>query len=337
MNLNEIVSSGQQVAVPLIGADKALATDVQNCLTAIGLLDPPADGVFGPVSHWALAQFARRLGIRGTPVLDAAFANALLEGDESDLFPLNATATLAGRVAAALTSARHWICRHPSCMNLVYVEGMDADGSPNGDTPNVFNDLRLVLRINRAGNPDIVEAWEATTEPGGYYTVVEKLDPRGAARIAFGQYKAWSVGTHMAGRKSAHEALVQTAPVRVHRDFNADFERIGDKVTAGVFGINQHWGYDLPKSDIGRASAGCLVGRTKTGHRSFMRLCKSDPRYVASNGYRFMTAVLPATAIAPDNHTESSWQARRRRENVLQQRSATAARRARNPRRRRRR
>ena len=193
--------------------------------------------------------------------------------------------------------AGYWLCRQPDCINVIYVEGMDADGTANDDTPNAFNDLRLVLRINRVGNPTIVESWDATTEPGRYYTLIEELDPRGAARIAFGQYKAWSVGTHMAGRRTAHMALVQTAPIDVYRDPNADFERTGDEVFRGLFGINQHWGYDLPKSDIGRASAGCLVGRTKSGHRSFMALCTIDPRYLANNSYRFMTTVLPAAAI----------------------------------------
>ena len=102
----------------------------------------------------------------------------------------------------------------------------------------------------------------------------------------------------MAGRPSGHEALVQTAPIRVFRDLDQDFERTGDQVFAGLFGVNQHWGFDLPKSDIGRASAGCLVGRTKAGHRAFMALCKADPRYRANNSYRFLTSVLPAASVA---------------------------------------
>jgi hypothetical protein len=28
-----------------------------------------------------------------------------------------------------------------------------------------------------------------------------------------------------------------------------------------------------------------------------MRLCKGDPRYLANNSYRFMTAVLPAAEV----------------------------------------
>ncbi len=298
MTLDELIDSGATIALPMIGADAALATDVQTRLAAIGLLDPPADGAFGPVSHWALTQVQKRLGVKGPPALDRWLAKALVDAAASGtLFPLKTPRSLAGRLVSAMLAAGHWVARHPSCVNVVYVEGMDASGAANDDAPNVFNDLRVVLRVGRAGNPRIVGSWDATTEPGKYYTAVEKIDPRGAARIAFGQYKAWSVGTHRAGSPTAHEALVQTAPIRVFRDLNEDFERQGDAEFKGLFGVNQHWGYDLPKSDIGRASAGCLVGRTKTGHREFMALVKKDPRYVANNSYRFMTAVLPAADV----------------------------------------
>lgn len=257
MTLQDIESGGRAVPLSLIGADRALATHVQERLGAVA-------------------------------------AAALLADAGEPLFPLRTPDSLAGRIVRSMQAAGHWICRHPDCVNIVYMEGMDPDGTPNTDAPNAFNDLRVVLRVNRAGNPEIVESWEATSEPGKYYTLIEKLDPRGAARIAFGQYKSWSVGTHMAGRPSAHEALVQTAPIRVHRDLNQDFERTGDQVFEGLFGVNQHWGFNLTRSDVGRASAGCLVGRTTAGHRAFMALCKSDPRYAANNSYRFLTAVLPA-------------------------------------------
>lgn len=295
MTLEEIAGGRPAVSLALIGGDEALAPQVQVRLGVHGLLDPPADGSFGPVSLWAIAQFLRKVGTPGKTLLDAEAARALLGAEP--VFPLQTPDSLAGRLVRAMQAAGHWLCRHPECVNIVYVEGMDEDGTPNVDAPNEFNDLRLVLRVNRAGNPEIAGAWEATTEPGRYYTLVEKLDPRGAARIAFGQYKAWSVGTHMAGRPSAHEALVQTAPIRVFRDLNADFERTGDEVFTGLFGVNQHWGFDLPRSDIGRASAGCLVGRTKAGHRAFMALCKADPRYAASHGYRFVTAALNAADV----------------------------------------
>ena len=291
--------SGRSVLLALLGADRQLATQVQERLAVAGLLEPPADGRFGPVSLWAIGQFLRLAGQGGKNAIDAEAARALLAADPEALLPIKTEQSLAGRIVTALRAAGHPISRHPDCVNVVYVEGMDADGTVNADAPNEFNDVRLVLRIKRAGRPDIVGAWEATSEPGRHHTVIEKLDPRGAARIAFGRFKAWSVGTHMAGRPSAHEALVQAFPLRVHRDLNADFERTGDEVFEGLFGINQHWGFDMPKADIGKASAGCLVGRTKAGHREFMQICKSDPRFIASSGYCFSTTVLAASSI-PD-------------------------------------
>jgi hypothetical protein len=120
------------------------------------------------------------------------------------------------------------------------------------------------------------------------------MNAGGAARIAFNQYKAWIVGTHLKSKpNSAHEALVQVEPVTVHRDLNKDYKRSGDKTDTGLFGINQHWGYDAPKDDLGTTSAGCLVGRSKDGHREFMAILKADPRYEANSAYRFMAAVLP--------------------------------------------
>lgn len=81
-------------------------------------------------------------------------------------------------------------------------------------------------------------------------------------------------------------------PITVCRDYNQDFIRTGDKLDAGLFGVNQHWGYDLPVDDIGKASAGCLVGRRRQGHREFMEIIKSDCRYQADNDYVFYTTVI---------------------------------------------
>lgn len=172
--------------------------------------------------------------------------------------------------------------------NIVYVEGMNGDGTLNSDLPNQFNDRRMVIEFVD-GKPKLVGNWEATTEPGYHYTN-RPMNPKGAARIAFGQYKAWRVGIH--GNSEPHEALVQVAPIKVHRDANKDMRRTGDKTDEGIFGINQHWGYDCPHTNIGLASAGCLVGRTRSGHREFMKLIKQDIRYRLDNNYLFMTTII---------------------------------------------
>lgn len=181
-------------------------------------------------------------------------------------------------------------------VNIVYIEGMDRDGDLNNDLPNCFNDLRLVIQFV-GKKPTIVGCWEGTTEPGAYYTH-NPMNRAGAARIAFGQYKAWKVGIH--GNSQPHEALIQVASVKVHRDLDKNFIRTNDRVFEGLFGINQHWGYDLPESNIGRASAGCLVGRTRKGHREFMSIVKSDRRYRENPNF-----VFPTTIIAGDDLVKS--------------------------------
>lgn len=181
--------------------------------------------------------------------------------------------------------------------NIVYVEGMLADGSLNSDAPNVFNDRRLVIQVLNA-SATIIGNWEGTTEPGNHYTQ-NPMNPQGAARIAFGQYTAWQVGMH--GHSDRHEALIQVGPIRVHRDLNKDMQRTGDRTDIGSFGVNQHWGYDLPTNNIANASAGCLAGRTRQGHREFMQLIKGDSRYQRSNSFIFTT-----TVIAGDDLVKSS-------------------------------
>lgn len=177
--------------------------------------------------------------------------------------------------------------------NIIYVEGMDPDGTLNADTPNHFNDARLLLGFHK-GIPTIECAWEATTEPGYYYTD-NPMNPNGAARIAFGQYRAWQVGTH--GYSDPHDALIQVGLVRVHRDWNRDMMRTGDAIDEGYFGINQHWGYDHPIDDIHTAGAGCFVGRRRVEHLDFMKRLFTDPRYVADRDYIFTTTIIPGNKL----------------------------------------
>jgi hypothetical protein len=44
---------------------------------------------------------------------------------------------------------------------------------------------------------------------------------------------------------------------------------------------------------IGRWSAGCLVGRTRDGHRAFMKIVKQDRDYVKNKNYVFSTTIIP--------------------------------------------
>jgi hypothetical protein len=195
---------------------------------------------------------------------------------------------LANQIIKYMTAKNYVVFSGEKNYNIVYIEGMNEDGTLNDDTPNEFNDRRMIIEIIR-GIPKIINQWQATTEPGNYYTY-RPMNYDGAARIKFGQYQAWKVGIH--GNAEPHEALVQFLPVTVCRDFNQDFKRTGDKLDTGNFGVNQHWGYDAPITNIKNTSAGCLVGRRREGHREFMQLVKSDRRFLNSEDYIFYTTVI---------------------------------------------
>lgn len=199
------------------------------------------------------------------------------------------SSSLVARILQYMQLKKYTIFTQPCEYNIVYVEGMNPDGTLNSDSPNMWNDIRLLIERN-----SLVDVWTATTEPGRFYTL-QPLNERGAARIKFGQYQAWQVGMH--GNADRHEALVQVRDVPVHRDLNKDFKRTGDAIDTGLFGINQHWGYDYPYEDIGVASAGCLVGRLKEGHREFMHLIKQDPRYKQDRSFIFTTTIIPGDEV----------------------------------------
>lgn len=197
---------------------------------------------------------------------------------------------LAGRIVAAMKRRGYKLDTAPGQMNIVYVEGMSPEGVKNDNTPNEFNDARFVISFD-GSKPKVSGCWQATTEPGRYWTV-NPMNPGGAARIKFGQYTAWQVGHY-----HEQEALLQARDITVCRDLNRDYKRDGDAEDTDMFGIHHHWGYDFPKDDLGQSSAGCLVGRMKKGHMEFMALVKSDPRYVANHSFVFTAAVLPSSEV----------------------------------------
>lgn len=279
------------VELKALSMDRELASEIQIQLRDLDILDPPVDGAFGSISQLGLQQFASRVGLRFDETVTKPLAEALIANNADVLFPLELKNDFASRIVKYMQIKNYWLARPSGYLNIVYVEGVEEDGTLNDDAPNKFNDRRLLVEIKNK-KPTLVGNWEATTEPGRKLTLNPE-NPKGAARIAFGQYKSWQVGVHKRGRPSAHEALVQVENVTVHRDLNKDFKRTLDKTDVGSgFGINQHKGFNMPVGDIGLASAGCLVGRTNKGHEEFMAKVKTDLRFKKLQGYKFMTTVI---------------------------------------------
>lgn len=292
MKLQDFLRKQTKFGFEAIAQDADLTYQIQTQLIGLGLLEPPADGKFGPISAAALRKFQLLTKTGEKDFLGAVTAEKLIETKIEDLpkIPLKLTNSIASRIVKYLLSKDYEVFTNPKEYNIVYIEGIDEDWNLNDDAPNEFNDQRIVIEVVD-GTPKIVNHWQGTTEPGNYYTY-NPMNPKGAARIQFGQYKAWAVGIH--GTAEPHEALVQVGNITVCRDFNKDFKRTGDKLDTGDdFYVNQHYGFDFPQNNISLASAGCLVGRRREGHREFMAIVKQDRRYLANRKYVFYTTVIP--------------------------------------------
>jgi hypothetical protein len=272
---------------------------VQQRLSDLGLLDPPADGVWGGVSSWALGI------VMGGSVQPEAVTSPAVEAALTAALPLPLVpgSDLPGLMVRAAVMRGAWICRHPKCYNIIYAEGTNLDGTGNGDPPNQFVAIRTLIQVGSDGIPRFasilgggVAKWMATTEPSKYWTE-NPMNPNGAARLVPGQQKAWMMGEY-----DGAPALKQAGELAVQRDKNMTYKRYGPIYRGTDFGIHHHKDYGYPQNDEGRSSAGCCVGWQLAGHLQFMELLATDARYKASNGYLFSSTILlhgDLTALAP--------------------------------------
>lgn len=207
---------------------------------------------------------------------------------------------LAKKIVHYMKSKGYNVSTGENQYNIVYIEGSCANGVPNADEPDYFNDRRILLEFV-SGEPMITNNWSATSEPSQKYTDNPPNGNPGAARIDFGQYKSvWKIGTHEGlSSKVRHEGLIQVGNVTIYRDINKDGKRSqGDLIQTGNFGLNQHGANGNPEKRIGGWSAGCLVGWTMEGHQKFMSILKGDARYQKDRNYRFTTTIINGDKFA---------------------------------------
>ena len=200
---------------------------------------------------------------------------------------------LAAKIARAMVDNKFVLAIGPNVMNIIYVEGMNSDGTPNEFRNNAFDCVRLLLRVLENGRGEILGIWDAITHAGLYWEM-HRINPRGAFHIRLGQQTCWVMGHY-----HDQEALIQAAPIEGTRDGKNDFKREGPPVR-GQFGVHHHWGYDYPKDDAGKSSAGCQVGRTKLGHRQFIKLLKTDERYQKDQKFMWSSTVMPQQWVLKD-------------------------------------
>lgn len=178
-------------------------------------------------------------------------------------------------------------------VNIIGVEGINPDFSVNDDRPNSFNDLFLLLGVNKDGKFRYLLKSVGTTEPGTHYTV-NAMNAAGAARVVIDtkHENIWQVGYHGRGN-GRHLALVQTGnQICVTRDKNKDYARTNDRVMCGYYGINFHGGYNMPLNNIGRASAGCAVIRLMKEQAAAMKIIGTDYFYKLNKKHRFSYIVV---------------------------------------------
>lgn len=115
--------------------------------------------------------------------------------------------------------------------------------------------------------------YTATTDTGTYW-LRSPMNPQGSALLKEGQYKdAYKIGLH----QGKYEALVQTKPVTVFRDYNRDdvLDFNNGKEETGMFGINIHRANSTGKTKtIDKYSAGCQVFEDANDYDNFMKLAK---------------------------------------------------------------
>lgn len=239
--------------------------------------------MWGSQSKAALEDFQALANLKPTGTLDDGTREAL----SAPKFTIpHGGSDLASRIVCYMLKKQYFVSAGPKRYNIVYVEGVDSDGTPNDDAFNEWNDRRIIIEIVN-GKAALIGNWLATTEPGKTYTY-SPMNPGGAFRIAFGQYKAWQFGRH--GR-TQYPALVQCGAVSGYRDKNKDGQRTGDSfVTGDYFGVNQHHGWDMQFVDA--ASAGCLVGQSIEGHEDFLNILRRDRRYCVNPNYIFFTTII---------------------------------------------
>jgi len=315
-SLRQIIENGRTVTTDELNfpANRNAAKELQTRLCDLGILDPEiggdmatpfgpiskGDGIIGANSRAAIFEFCRLANLNYIEKqLTVNVLQALVTAQPETFLPIEfgnasddtASTRLAKRILRYMRTKGYWIARSPRMCNIVYVEGMNADGTLNPDTFNHWNDRRIVFRIASNGRPEMLVNDQATTEPGSHYTW-HPLNPNGAARIAFGQYKAWVVGMH----NNVQPALVQREKVRLHRDLNRDgFRSKNDPIDIGkTYGINQHSTRPgAPPEFVDSYSAGCFVGRRWDWHLSFLNIVKQDERYQQNRGYLFISTIIP--------------------------------------------
>lgn len=173
------------------------------------------------------------------------------------------------KICNALNNLNYKVFREDSRnynLNIVGLRNENAE-------PNKFDDeIWVFWRFN---NKWTLKKYKVTTDPGLSY-LTDPLNDAGTAILKEGQYlKAYRFGKH----KGKYDALVQSKPVTVIRDFNRDskLDYSSGHEETGLFGINIHRASETGESTlVNNWSAGCQVFARISEYNEFIGLCKKS-------------------------------------------------------------
>jgi hypothetical protein len=182
-----------------------------------------------------------------------------------------------GRIKSILKQNGYMLYTEPYRLNIV---GLRNDSI----IPNRFDDEIHVFYAKSDGSWNY-HIWPATTDPGTFW-LNNPIYEKGTAILAQGQYEnSYAIGKH----KGVYDALVQTKPVTVIRDYDRDalLDFYNGEKQTGNFGINIHRAESSGTTKlINKYSAGCQVFQNAHDFEQFMTLCEQH-RKLYGNSFTY--------------------------------------------------
>jgi peptidoglycan hydrolase-like protein with peptidoglycan-binding domain len=274
ININVMITS----TTPVNALNKTQLIDIQTKLKKLSYYRDNIDGIFGKNTANAFAQW-KRDNYLSEPQLIGVSSYKQLTNDANGV---KVTADpLAQKIVKICDERKYPLLRNGE-INIVGLEGVNVDGTPNNDAPNHWNDAIGILSFVN-GAPTLLCIYQGTTEPGHFYTV-NPLNRNGAARLQLGHHKRlWVVGRHR-----GYEALAQAGSVTLVRDKNRNHMRDDVVTVESGNGINLHGtSPNFIPNLVDRFSAGCVVIRRWREFQQFMKLVKQSKQYRENRAYRF--------------------------------------------------
>lgn len=257
-------------------------TALQDILVTWGMVDPPVDGKLGVQTMAARKMFANMYSIDDTT--EAVISTAKGRTPK----PINPVNNNVALVIEECQKKGYYLSRGVDAYNIIYIEGVDPDFSPNNNRIDDWNDLRTILIIEHNGRAYFRNIWRATVNTGRPYTD-NPMNSEGAANLEPGQYWAWQIGRHVTASMN-QEALVQVQPVAVRRDGDQNGRTKNDKIEDyEVIGLDQHGGKGR---NVGFYSAGCLVVDSFEAQADFMDVLRTDRRYKINKTFIFPSIMI---------------------------------------------